>query len=146
MNFTEYFYQNWLDKLVTIIGVLIGTVTGVAILVSKISECIKAFKICSDDVKERGNELREIKQSSNELNETLKDSLESLKSSSEASKKLNENYEEMREKFFKESEDIKKVLLLAFSSDPDLVKKGYAEEIVKIIKGEKNEHIDETKI
>lgn len=146
MNFTEYFYQNWLDKLVTVIGVILGVVSGVAILISKISESIKAFKVCTDDVKERGKELMDANDNTKELNEKLKDSLAEIEECSAETKRLNENYKEMQAKVCKENQDIKKALLIAFSSNSELVKQGRADEITKILKGDNDEIIDETAV
>lgn len=146
MNFSEYFYQNWLDKLVTIIGVIIGVVSGVSILISKISESIKVFKACNEDVKERGKELLNVNVGMTETAEHLKNMLTELSEASKETIKLNDNYKEMQAKFFKESKEIKKIMQIAYTSNPDLVKLGVADEITKIIKGESNENLDETEI
>lgn len=146
MNFTEYFYENWLDKLVTVIGVILGVVGGVGILISKVSESIKRFKVCSDEVKERGKELVEANNESKILNEKLKEYLKELQEYGLETKRLNSNYKSIEKRFSKENETIKKVLFIAFASDPNLVKQGRADEIREILEGEYNEIDSETAI
>lgn len=141
MNFTEYFYQNWLDKLVTVIGVILGVVSGVLILISKIGESIKTVKISADDVKERGKELEKANEAAKLLSEKLQESLLEMKDYVEETKKLNENYKNLEYKNSKDNEAIKKALFIAYSSNSELVKQGRADEIAKILKGEENETV-----
>lgn len=133
MNWSQYFYENWLDKLVTIIGVLIGIVSAVGIVLSKVMESLKGFKCLTEAVKEKSDKLDnsnlEIENYINEI-KSLMGMLDQTRSEAEL---MNKNYVELKEKLGVQMDNIKGALYLAFMNDANLVKGGYAKQIAELI-------------
>ena len=136
MNFSEYFYENWFDKVVTVVGVLVGIVTAVGIVLSKITECIKLFRENTQKVVEKSDELKITNEKQSELNCELESIRTRLEETRNETQKVNDNNELLRKSFDNELEKIKKTLFIAFVNSAELVKKGRAEQIAELLENE----------
>lgn len=136
MNFSEYFYENWFDKVVTVVGVLVGIVTAVGIVLSKITECIKLFRENTQKVVEKSDELKITNEKQSELNCELESIRTRLEETLNETQKVNDNNELLRKSFDNELEKIKKTLFIAFVNSAELVKKGRAEQIAELLENE----------
>lgn len=139
MNLSEYFYENWLDKLVTLISVIIGIVTAVGIVLTKILDCIKQFKDNTQKVVEKSDELKESNRVQLRLNGQIEELIDEIERINTETQTINENNTEQREYMQKEIDLIKKALYIAFVNSAELVKKGRAEQIAELLKNETEE-------
>lgn len=138
MDFSTYFYENWLDKLVTVVGVIVGVVSAVGILISKISECVKTFKANTDIVVKKSEELGETNRLQRELTEAFRALKESLVEVSETNTSISEQSEKTKRQLMDEIDILRKAMYIAFVNNSELVKKGSAEKISALI-GDKDE-------
>lgn len=138
MDFSTYFYENWLDKLVTVVGVIVGVVSAVGILISKISECVKTFKANTDIVVKKSEELGETNRLQRELTEAFRALKESLVEVSETNTSISEQSEKTKRQLMDEIDILRKAMYIAFVNNSELVKKGSAEKISTLI-GDKDE-------
>ncbi len=133
MDFTTYFYENWLDKLVTVVGVIVGVVSAVGILISKISDCVKTFKANTDIVVKKSEELGETNRLQSELTEAFKALKESLDETSKTNMNICEQSEKTKQQLLDEINILRKAMYIAFVNNSELVKKGSAEKISALI-------------
>lgn len=138
MDFGTYFYENWLDKVVTAVGVIVGVVSAVGILISKISECVKTFKANTDIVVKKSEELGETNRLQRELTEAFRALKESLEEVSERNTNISEQSEKTKRQLMDEIDILRKAMYIAFVNNSELVKKGSAEKISALI-GDKDE-------
>ncbi len=133
MDISTYFYENWLDKLVTVIGVIVGIVSSVGILITKISECIKAFKVNTELVAKKSEELGETNKLQAELIETFNALKECLTESAVINAGIQQQSEETKKQINDQMEVLRKAMYIAFVNNSELVKKGSAEKIAMLI-------------
>lgn len=138
MDFSTYFYENWLDKLVTVVGVIVGVVSAVGILISKISECVKTFKANTDLVVKKSEELGETNRLQRELTEAFRKLKDSLEEVSKTNTNISEQSEKTKRQLMDEIDTLRKAMYIAFVNNSELVKKGSAEKISALI-GDKDE-------
>lgn len=138
MDLSTYFYENWLDKLVTVIGVIVGIVSSVGILISKISECIKSFKANTELVAKKSEELGETNKLQSELIEAFNALKECLTESAVINAGIQQQSEETKKKINNQMETLRKAMYIAFVNNSELIKKGSAEKIAMLI-GDNNE-------
>lgn len=138
MDFSTYFYENWLDKLVTVVGVIVGVVSAVGILISKISECVKTFKANTDIVVKKSEELGETNRLQLELTEEFRALKESLEEVSKTNANISDQSEMTKRQLLDEIDILRKAMYIAFVNNSELVKKGSAEKISALI-GDKDE-------
>lgn len=138
MDFSTYFYENWLDKLVTVVGVIVGVVSAVGILISKISECVKTFKANTDIVVKKSEELGETNRLQLELTEEFRALKESLEEVSKTNANISDQSEKTKRQLLDEIDILRKAMYIAFVNNSELVKKGSAEKISALI-GDKDE-------
>lgn len=138
MDFSTYFYENWLDKLVTVVGVIVGVVSSVGILISKISECIKSFKANTELVAKKSEELGETNKLQAELVEAFNGLKERLNESAVINAEIKQQSEKTQKQINEQIEVLRKAMYIAFVNNSELVKKGSAEKIAELI-GDDNE-------
>ena len=141
MNFTEYFYENWLDKVISIVGVIVGVLSAVGISLSKIKEAIKNFRASSELVVKKGDELQNANQSQKALNADVLKLYEEVQGLMKTCVEIVTEQQYQKEEFQNELMKIQKALLIAFTNNSELVKKGQAVEINNVI-GVKDEKVE----
>lgn len=139
MNFSEYFYENWLDKLVTLISVIIGIVTAVGMVLTRIGDLVKQFKENTQKVVEKSDELKESNRIQVTLNTQIENLIDDIERINTETQDLNNANKEQSEYIRTEIELIKKALYIAFVNSAELVKKGRAEQIAELLEHETDE-------
>ena len=130
-SMTEYFRENWLDKLLTAASVLAGVVGAVALAAYKTT---KVLATCKETVREVG----EKKDALTTYEELLQENLEKQKELVFVGKELYEACERLQEEAKTSSseqsaqiERIKKMLYIFATNSQEMVRKGYAQTIVE---------------
>ncbi|MBO4535302.1 MAG: hypothetical protein J5755_05135 [Clostridia bacterium] len=131
-TFAEYFEEAWLDKIESLVAVLLGAVSAVAVVLSKVRKGSKDVQATLSSLKER-KELLDVargelakaealyKETVDNLNAQLALLLASRQLTAEQIEGLSEMVSKLREG-----------LTIALCNDPDLVESGHAKEIVKL--------------
>ena len=133
---SDYFEQNWLDKLISYAAVLLGAVTAISVTIAKVRSGYKILTEGIDKVDAKGEGLRlsqEALAKAQKLYEEecakLLDEIRQLQASRAEQAVALDEIKRQLDSLKRQLDSLKRGMSLALVNDPDLVERGTARQI-----------------